>query len=305
MSRKPRRVDFYPDEMIAGVAGNLTATELGVLWMVSSLIYSTGGPIPEDAAKLARMFGDTHWRTVKSALDRLVGMGKLDRIDLAGVPHVASKRCASELQKAAKRIASATANGAQGGRPSNENNEIGKPNGSGDEKLTSNQQPATSNRQPSSSGPLALIDVVRSAICRAYGRAEWIPGKGKRSATDVAGAWLAAGMTPGRLAEIVGPICDRRVASGERAPTSLGYFDPAVREALAEAPPAAVQPHDPAARYRQPLDWWAGGRSWRLSGPEPDADPAGFRLAHPDCPAGLVAEAVQRRRAALAAGSGR
>jgi uncharacterized protein YdaU (DUF1376 family) len=44
---KVRRVDFSPDEWIAGTR-ELTMEERGAYWDVCALIYSRGGPIPDD-----------------------------------------------------------------------------------------------------------------------------------------------------------------------------------------------------------------------------------------------------------------
>lgn len=145
---KIRRIDFYPDEFISGVGGRLSAVDQGVYWMVCTLIYSHGGPIDDDHVWLSRLFADTHWRTVRASLDRLIDAGKIERTEAAGRPQIIVRRCASELQKARKRVSEAVQNGRKGGRPRKENNGLDKPNAFPDEKLTTNQQPPTNNQQP-------------------------------------------------------------------------------------------------------------------------------------------------------------
>lgn len=74
---KVRRIDYSADEMIAGVAGQLDPEEFGVYWMVCTLIYSRGGPIPNDPVWIAGVFRKTNPRTVRAVLDRLTRNGKL------------------------------------------------------------------------------------------------------------------------------------------------------------------------------------------------------------------------------------
>lgn len=141
---KIRRVDYFPDELIAGTAGKMDAVDFGVYWMVCTLIYSRGGPIDNDHVWLAGLFRGTHWRVIRASLDRLIGGGKVSQEG----GKLMVKRCADELQKVGKRIAEASQSGRKGGRPNKEINNLEKANGLSDEKLTTNQQPATNNQQP-------------------------------------------------------------------------------------------------------------------------------------------------------------
>lgn len=146
MSQKVRHIDFYPDEYVAGVSGRLSAVDQGVYWMVCALVYSHGGPIDDDHVWLSRLFADTHWRTIRSSLDRLISSGKIDRIKAAEGSQIVVKRCARELQKALTRTAKAVQNGSKGGRPRKENKDLPEPEGFSGEKLTTNHQPT--NHQP-------------------------------------------------------------------------------------------------------------------------------------------------------------
>jgi uncharacterized protein YdaU (DUF1376 family) len=143
---KVRRVDFYADEFIAGVVGQLDDRELSVYWLICSLIYSRGGPIPDDPQWIARIYRNGNPRSVRAIIDRLVAMSKVSRSN----GELMVKRCRTELDKTANRISKASENGSKGGRPRKENNDIEEPDGFRDEKLTTNQQPATTNQQPSS-----------------------------------------------------------------------------------------------------------------------------------------------------------
>jgi uncharacterized protein YdaU (DUF1376 family) len=58
---KIRRIDYSPDEFLVGVAG-MSAEEIGVYWVIVSLIYSSGGPIPVDDDRLKRLAGVSHQR---------------------------------------------------------------------------------------------------------------------------------------------------------------------------------------------------------------------------------------------------
>lgn len=167
---KVRRIDFYPDEYVAGVAAKLSAVDQGVYWMVCALVYSRGGPIDDDHTWLAGLFSHTHWRTVRGSLDRLIDAGKVERVtDVAGRSQITVKRCARELQKAFTRSSEASQNGRKGGRPANKNNSIEEPNACSDEKLTTNQQPPTNNQvsEAKASSPR------RAASREPEGFAEW------------------------------------------------------------------------------------------------------------------------------------
>jgi uncharacterized protein YdaU (DUF1376 family) len=143
---KVRRIDFYPDEYVAGVAAKLSAVDQGVYWMVCALVYSRGGPIDDDHTWLAGLFKETHWRSIRGSLDRLIASGKVERVtEGAGRSQITVRRCARELQKALTRTAEASQNGRTGGRPPKKNKEIEKPEAFRDKKLTTNQQPPTNN----------------------------------------------------------------------------------------------------------------------------------------------------------------
>lgn len=140
---KVRRVDFSPDEFLAGVAGEMSLDDFAVYWMVCTLIYSRGKAIKDDAAWIAGKFEKTNPRSVRAAIERLVSSDKIARTD----GELMVNRCRTELERSSNRIRTAHENGSKGGRPSKENNDLEKPEGLSDEKLTTNYQPTTTNQQ--------------------------------------------------------------------------------------------------------------------------------------------------------------
>jgi len=114
--QKPRRIDYYPDDFLAGVAGKLTPVDMATYWMICTLQYSQGDTIDDDPTWISRLFADTHWWTIRASIDRLVIAGKVVREG----SKIGVKRAARELQDARRRLASSVQNGRKGGRPSTE-----------------------------------------------------------------------------------------------------------------------------------------------------------------------------------------
>lgn len=141
---KVRRVDYAPDEYIAGVGGVLRADEQGVYWMVCTLIMSEGHAIEYDARRLAALCV-LRPTDVRKIIDRLVQRGKLT---LQTDGKLTQNRAQSEVEKSLNRIQTAAENGSKGGRPSEkskQNQQMEKPNGLSGEKT--NKQQTTSNDQ--------------------------------------------------------------------------------------------------------------------------------------------------------------
>lgn len=114
---KVRSVNFSPDEFLVGVAG-LTPEEIGCYWVICSLQYSSGLPIPlsDERLSLMRARSDKVLGLVKS----LVKSGKL--ILEAGC--ISNRRATSELLKAELRMTYGRLNGKLGGRPSKQNKDL-------------------------------------------------------------------------------------------------------------------------------------------------------------------------------------
>jgi hypothetical protein len=126
MIEKPRRFDLYPDDFIAGVAGELTPPEMGVYSMVILLCYSHGGSIPYDPELLRNKFRpSTGGWAIKRHLDRLIAIGKVVR----DRNEITVSRVRDEVERTISRMRVSRENGARGGRPSNKNN--GEVKGSG------------------------------------------------------------------------------------------------------------------------------------------------------------------------------
>lgn len=151
MSTKVRRIDYYPDEYIAGIAGVLKADEQGVYWMVCTLIMSEGGPVDFNDRRIAGLC-NIRPADARRIVKRLLELGKLSQID----GKLCQKRAQSEVERSANRIQSASESGAKGGRPrrkDQENQQTAKANGFEAEKLTTNYQLPTSNQEEEPSCP--------------------------------------------------------------------------------------------------------------------------------------------------------
>jgi Protein of unknown function (DUF1376). len=155
---KIRRIDFSPDEWLAGTVG-MTAVELGVYWQACALIYSRDAPITDDLL-IRAIAGDP--RPIKNAIARLVAWDKLQRSG----SELTQKRCTSELEVSRNRIASASENGRKGGRPSSKIKDIEKPGGFCGQKLTINHQPSTIKEEDSEATPLPPIDPTKEVFDR-------------------------------------------------------------------------------------------------------------------------------------------
>lgn len=145
MAGKVRRVDFYPDEYIAGVGNLLRADEQGIYWMICALITSEGGPIARNEMRLGGLCL-MRQTDVRKIIDKLVAMGKLSLTDDG---KLSQKRAQTEVELSSKRIQTASENGSKGGRPAKKdelNQEMDKPDGLSGEKLTTNYQLPTTNQ---------------------------------------------------------------------------------------------------------------------------------------------------------------
>jgi uncharacterized protein YdaU (DUF1376 family) len=144
MTGKVRKVDFSPDEFIAGTVG-MTPEEVGVYWIICSLIYSSGAAIPKDDPRLRVLRCDP--RTTRAVIAALVSQGK---IDVSPSGEMMVRRCRKELERAATRIQQAAENGARGGRPAaqtEQNQPDGKPEAISSEKLSPPSPPSPSVRE--------------------------------------------------------------------------------------------------------------------------------------------------------------
>jgi hypothetical protein len=165
---KVRRVDFYPDDWIAGTVG-LTHHERSVYISVIAGIWAIGGPVPIDY--LRRICPG---RGMEKGLRGLVEKGKVSLGGSLAVQFVSQTRALTELSRSTSRIEQAHENGAKGGRPNN----LTKPDGSSDQKANSH----TVNSQQSTRRRSADAD---SVCARAKPKAttlpeDWEPGESDR-----------------------------------------------------------------------------------------------------------------------------
>ncbi len=151
-----RKVDYSPDELIAGVAGEMTGDQFAIYWMLCTLIYSKRRPVPDEETreKLKMLFRNMHRRTVDACLEHLIAASKVELIVGPNGAELMVSRCRNELERASNRVRNAAENGSKGGRPrsetllkidrneseteclSGEINEIEKPDGFPVEKLS-------------------------------------------------------------------------------------------------------------------------------------------------------------------------
>jgi hypothetical protein len=123
MSGKIRRIDWTPDEWLAGTTGVLKAREMAVYMTVLMQIYSRGRACPNDATFIAGHFkldeenGET-WRGItrstRACLDQLIELGKLRRSPDGR--WLTNGRADRELGKAGERILNSSRAGYASGR---------------------------------------------------------------------------------------------------------------------------------------------------------------------------------------------
>ena len=128
---KIRNVHFSPDEYLAGTMG-MTHQERGLYWQVCTLIYSSGGAIPDDDERL--FAGPDNPRTTRTTQERLIKKSKITRTGA----ELMVNRCRTELESASNRMRTAIESGAKGGRPGvdrQQNQRVTKPDPLSTEKL--------------------------------------------------------------------------------------------------------------------------------------------------------------------------
>lgn len=161
---KIRRVDFSPDEWIAGTR-ELTLEERGAYWDVCSLQYSRGGPIADDDVWISRALG-CHVRTWRAIKVRLLALEKLVLAD----GHLINARAEKELKRAEKRLkqardaaqesVKARQDRVENAAHSNDYNEI--PEAAATDFDRAIQQPTTSNQQISPPATSSITEDVEN-----------------------------------------------------------------------------------------------------------------------------------------------
>lgn len=171
---KVRRVDFSPDEWLAGTLG-MSPEEIGVYITICALIYSRGGDVPDDETYLSRICG-CHWRTFRAIRKSLIDRGKAEILN--GSWHV--KRCSEELHKALRRSSEATQNAVTRWSKHRETNDL--PNADAVKPRNANHQPSTTSIKEN---PNQEVRAKESRSRKSQVPPDWRPtDDGNRYATD-------------------------------------------------------------------------------------------------------------------------
>jgi uncharacterized protein YdaU (DUF1376 family) len=166
---KIRRIDFSPDEFIAGTM-ELSDAECGLYWRLCSLIYSRGRGVSRDEL---RAVSPSHGNAFNALLRRLIEIGKV----IGNDADLIVKRCANELETARKRSAKWRENGAKGGRPPSNISNMQEPSGFSPRARPHIHQPSTTNKKESTlAGAKEKAPRRRSQIPE-----NWIPDDAGRS----------------------------------------------------------------------------------------------------------------------------
>lgn len=104
----PDWVKLYPARFLSGVTAQLTMAELGVYALLVLLIDDKGEAIRDDPAWLARMLrhddprrkGSASPRALRAAINTLIDLGKVWRLEINGEPYLMAKRCAESIAEA-------------------------------------------------------------------------------------------------------------------------------------------------------------------------------------------------------------
>lgn len=265
---------------------------------ICDLIYATGDDLADDDnLPTATKTGDA-WPEIRAALIRRKKI-KIVR------GRITNDRCRSEIASVSGLIEARKAAGKAGAEsrwgergksqpkkgdtpkalPRSDGASHGKPNGKRmpyarasssreEENPLSTTRLDTARPPPDGKPADDLIRVVDEG-CFEFWQRSRAPHHADR---PLAADWAARGMTPGALAEIVRPACERRATSGGDMPVSLKFFANAVARALDAGPPApAAGPEvDQACRaYSAAVEAWSRGGK---EGPAPKAEAFGIEL---------------------------
>jgi uncharacterized protein YdaU (DUF1376 family) len=235
---KVRRIDFYPDEWLAGNK-RLSVTARGVYITICALIYSEGRSLDYSDADLAhecRMSPDD----IAPILASLEELGKIRRVR----GRITNDRCEAELAKALDRIAKAKEAGRVGGKRTQSRKPLedkayqasdrlsdAQANAQALLKLTNNQQPTTNNTNPNGLG----AEAPRNSLEKDYFET------GKRILGSKAGGVLA------NLLKVKGTPADAYAVliAAESAQSPMEYVQGAIRSGKPIPPPQPVKIPDP------------------------------------------------------------
>ena len=310
-------VRFFPSDWLAGTRG-MTCAETGIYITLVAMMYERGGRIKDEPARLARMCGAPN-SVFKRAMETLIAERKI----IVEAGYLSNKRVIEELSYSSEK--SEVARSAAKSRWSQKSNEIND----GDDADAmrpdmrphmpepcvndANQKPEARSQKeqqqrstplpreperPQNAAAAALLNEVAASVCARFAIPAWTPRDRTRRTIEIAAAWADLGMTPARLREIVDPI----VAKARERPNALGYFDGAVRDAMAGAITPEARPKMGRGQlvdsYREQFAKWAAGGPWIEGGLPPDEDRDGYLSRNPACPPEVVDRAIAARRRA-------
>lgn len=134
MPAKIRRIDFSPDEWIAGTIG-MTPEEEGLYIRICVLIWSRGERITYELLKGA--CGSTHGNKINAILRQLEVAGKITR----NGSEIGQKRAENELENARKRVGNARENASKRWKHK------GLRNADASQRSNANHQPSTGKEE--------------------------------------------------------------------------------------------------------------------------------------------------------------
>lgn len=274
---KIRRVDFSPDEWLAGTR-DLTLEERGAYWDICALMYSRGGPVADEEAWMARTLGCDvrRWRRIRA---RLIELGKLRESVFDGRNCLTNSRAQREIAKATDRIDTAHRAAEASARSRQSRAEVapkyegstsevgakssGSPADNQDDLLDNNGLAEAGATPPSLSQPSTTNHHSRESLtvtsgARADGAA---PAQNERKATRLPEDWRPEGeLRQWTIDEI------RKAESGVSAGHELERFRDYWRA-------------QPGAKGRK-LDWNATWRNWIRKAIEMEGRPNGAQRSH-------------------------
>lgn len=228
MSNKPWHKRYHSDALTGFMS--LTLEERGAFQTILDLIYDRGGPIANNDRLLAGYMG-VSLRKWASLRDSLISKGKIGIED--GL--ITNDRAIFEIKKSVKTSRECAENGSKGGHKSGENRKkANKNNESGQAPLEPpsshirDQIPEEANAS-SAGAREELVASLAHEITTGTSMAESEWGKVEQQKALVS-SWLLAGATP----DLIRSIVSDRLARANSPPSSLNWFDRAIRDGIAK-----------------------------------------------------------------------
>jgi uncharacterized protein YdaU (DUF1376 family) len=213
----------YPRDFNDGMIG-LTLEERGAYITLLNLIYSRGGPIPEDAWWITSQLGCTTrvWTKVRAAL---LVKRKLFEVEIGGEPHLMNARADREIgerRENSKKFSEAGRKGGQNSRPKlreiNARSEARLQPGLSEAEASTQSQSQSHSSEANASGDEPPIDLDRKAWANAKAVLVGQAGLSMDEAGKVFGRILAQNKLEAR--DMLGAIGEAE-ANGTHDPVGL------------------------------------------------------------------------------------